>query len=80
MILEELHFSYFSCFSIHFQVQFPVSSSRQAGWQGKSRVAALRQSMVDGITNSSCEGFRLEAGRFSHPWRCVVFLEFFHDF
>lgn len=33
---------------------------RQAGWQGKSRVAALRQSMVDGITNSSCEGFRLE--------------------
>ena len=32
----------------------------QAGWQGKSRVAALRQSMVDGITNSSCEGFRLE--------------------
>eukprot|EP00438_Fugacium_kawagutii_P009837 Skav202170 [mRNA] locus=scaffold482:9512:22783:+ [translate_table: standard] len=31
-----------------------------AGWQGKSRVAALRQSMVDGITNSSCEGFRLE--------------------
>lgn len=32
----------------------------QAGWQGKSRSAALRQSLVDGITNSSCEGFRLE--------------------
>jgi len=32
----------------------------QAGWQGKSRAAALRQSVVDGITNSSCEGFRLE--------------------
>ncbi|CAE7878941.1 HCc2 [Symbiodinium microadriaticum] len=32
----------------------------QAGWQGKSRAAALRQSLVDGITNSSCEGFRLE--------------------
>ncbi|CAJ1395575.1 unnamed protein product [Effrenium voratum] len=32
----------------------------QAGWQGKSRAAALRQSVVDGVTNSSCEGFRLE--------------------
>jgi hypothetical protein len=32
----------------------------QAGWQGKSRTAALRQSIVDGITNSACEGFRLE--------------------
>jgi hypothetical protein len=32
----------------------------QAGWQGKSRVAALRQSIVDGVTNSACEGFRLE--------------------
>eukprot|EP00931_Biecheleriopsis_adriatica_P051706 TRINITY_DN3001_c0_g1_i5.p1 TRINITY_DN3001_c0_g1~~TRINITY_DN3001_c0_g1_i5.p1 ORF type:complete len:860 (-),score=192.34 TRINITY_DN3001_c0_g1_i5:379-2958(-) len=32
----------------------------QAGWQGKSRAAALRQSLVDGITNSSCEGFRVE--------------------
>ncbi|CAK8985996.1 unnamed protein product [Durusdinium trenchii] len=32
----------------------------QVGWQGKSRAAALRQSLVDGITNSSCEGFRLE--------------------
>eukprot|EP00913_Durusdinium_trenchii_P014808 g13886.t1 len=34
----------------------------QVGWQGKSRAAALRQSLVDGITNSSCEGFRLEEG------------------
>jgi len=32
----------------------------QAGWQGKSRMAALRGSMVDCVTNSSCEGFRLE--------------------
>jgi len=32
----------------------------QAGWQGKSRTAALRQSIVDGVTNSACEGFRLE--------------------
>jgi len=31
-----------------------------AGWQGKSRVAALRQALVDGVTNSVCEGFRLE--------------------
>eukprot|EP00931_Biecheleriopsis_adriatica_P064323 TRINITY_DN3911_c0_g2_i1.p1 TRINITY_DN3911_c0_g2~~TRINITY_DN3911_c0_g2_i1.p1 ORF type:complete len:829 (+),score=153.66 TRINITY_DN3911_c0_g2_i1:93-2579(+) len=32
----------------------------QAGWQGKSRRAAINQSLLDGITNSSCEGFRLE--------------------
>jgi hypothetical protein len=32
----------------------------QAGWQGKSRMAALRGSVVDGVTNSSCEGYRLE--------------------
>eukprot|EP00930_Biecheleria_cincta_P088863 TRINITY_DN78124_c0_g1_i1.p1 TRINITY_DN78124_c0_g1~~TRINITY_DN78124_c0_g1_i1.p1 ORF type:complete len:780 (+),score=132.95 TRINITY_DN78124_c0_g1_i1:192-2531(+) len=32
----------------------------QAGWQGKSRIAALRQSLIDGITNSAGEGFRLE--------------------
>eukprot|EP00403_Amphidinium_massartii_P020576 CAMPEP_0178402220 /NCGR_PEP_ID=MMETSP0689_2-20121128/16721_1 /TAXON_ID=160604 /ORGANISM="Amphidinium massartii, Strain CS-259" /LENGTH=678 /DNA_ID=CAMNT_0020023097 /DNA_START=350 /DNA_END=2384 /DNA_ORIENTATION=+ len=31
-----------------------------AGWKGKSRVAALRQSTVDAVTNSSTEGFRLE--------------------
>lgn len=31
-----------------------------AGWQGKSKMAALRQNMVDGMTNSSKEGFRLE--------------------
>lgn len=32
----------------------------QAGWQGKSRMSALRQGLVDGLTNSSAEGFRLE--------------------
>lgn len=32
----------------------------QAGWQGKSRLHALKQSVVDGYTNSACEGFRLE--------------------
>jgi len=32
----------------------------QAGWQGKSRTAAIRQSIVDGLTNSAAEGFRLE--------------------
>jgi len=32
----------------------------QAGWQGKSRLAAVRQSVIDGITNSAAEGFRLE--------------------
>mmetsp|Transcript_25988 Transcript_25988/g.57349 ORF Transcript_25988/g.57349 Transcript_25988/m.57349 type:complete len:743 (-) Transcript_25988:89-2317(-) len=31
-----------------------------AGWQGKTRIAALRQSLVDGFTNSYVEGFRLE--------------------
>jgi len=32
----------------------------QAGWQGKSRIASLRQNVIDGLTNSSAEGFRLE--------------------
>mmetsp|Transcript_2786 Transcript_2786/g.6618 ORF Transcript_2786/g.6618 Transcript_2786/m.6618 type:complete len:809 (-) Transcript_2786:4-2430(-) len=32
----------------------------QAGWQGKSRAAALRQAIIDGHTNSAGEGFRLE--------------------
>jgi len=32
----------------------------QAGWQGKSTIAALRQSVIDGITTSSAQGFRLE--------------------
>ena len=32
----------------------------QGGWQGKSHVAAFRQSLLDGITNSSTEGYRLE--------------------
>lgn len=31
-----------------------------AGWQGKSRIAALRQGVLDGLTNSAAEGFRLE--------------------
>jgi hypothetical protein len=31
-----------------------------AGWQGKSKMAAMRQSLVDGVTNSAQEGFRLE--------------------
>lgn len=31
-----------------------------AGWQGKSRMAAFKQALVDGLTNSACEGFRLE--------------------
>eukprot|EP00928_Gymnodinium_smaydae_P029449 TRINITY_DN22179_c0_g8_i1.p1 TRINITY_DN22179_c0_g8~~TRINITY_DN22179_c0_g8_i1.p1 ORF type:complete len:843 (+),score=169.79 TRINITY_DN22179_c0_g8_i1:425-2953(+) len=30
------------------------------GWQGKSRRSALKQSILDGLTNSCCEGFRLE--------------------
>jgi len=32
----------------------------QGGWQGKSRAAALRQYLLDGITNSRTEGYRLE--------------------
>jgi len=31
-----------------------------AKWKGKSRLAALRQTAVDGLTNSQAEGFRLE--------------------
>jgi len=31
-----------------------------ANWKGKSRLAALRQAAVDGLTNSQAEGFRLE--------------------
>jgi hypothetical protein len=30
------------------------------GWQGKGRMGALKQSVLDGLTNSSCEGYRLE--------------------
>eukprot|EP00927_Polykrikos_kofoidii_P000760 TRINITY_DN10290_c0_g2_i1.p1 TRINITY_DN10290_c0_g2~~TRINITY_DN10290_c0_g2_i1.p1 ORF type:complete len:761 (-),score=125.49 TRINITY_DN10290_c0_g2_i1:85-2367(-) len=32
----------------------------QAGWKGKSRGTSLRQSVLDGLTNSAAEGFRLE--------------------
>jgi len=32
----------------------------QGGWQGKSYLHAIRQDLVDGMTNSVCEGFRLE--------------------
>merc|ERR1719422_1020464 len=28
-----------------------------AGWQGKSRIAAMRQGVIDGLTNSAAEGF-----------------------
>mmetsp|Transcript_17868 Transcript_17868/g.34829 ORF Transcript_17868/g.34829 Transcript_17868/m.34829 type:complete len:702 (-) Transcript_17868:94-2199(-) len=31
-----------------------------AGWQGKSRMSAIKQGLVDGLTNSVVEGFRLE--------------------
>lgn len=31
-----------------------------ANWQGKSRFGAMKQSIVDGLTNSALEGFRLE--------------------
>lgn len=31
-----------------------------AGWQGKSRMAAIKQDILDGLTNSKGEGFRLE--------------------
>lgn len=36
-----------------------------SNWRGKSRLRALRQDMVDGHTNSACEGFRLEG--FDNP-------------
>ena len=31
-----------------------------ANWQGKSRARAMKQQLLDGWTNSACEGFRLE--------------------
>jgi len=31
-----------------------------AGWQGKSWVSAIKQDLLDGLTNSAVEGFRLE--------------------
>jgi len=31
-----------------------------AGWQGKSKTASVRRAIIDGVTNSTCEGFRLE--------------------
>jgi len=36
------------------------TKTADAGWQGKSRSAAWKQSIIDGLTNSSCEGYRLE--------------------
>lgn len=32
----------------------------QANWKGKSRMASLRQAIIDGLTNSYAEGYRLE--------------------
>jgi len=32
----------------------------QAGWQGKTRLRAFKQAFVDNLTNSGCEGYRLE--------------------
>eukprot|EP00927_Polykrikos_kofoidii_P000759 TRINITY_DN10290_c0_g1_i1.p1 TRINITY_DN10290_c0_g1~~TRINITY_DN10290_c0_g1_i1.p1 ORF type:complete len:782 (-),score=113.37 TRINITY_DN10290_c0_g1_i1:48-2393(-) len=32
----------------------------QAGWKGKPMGSALRQTLMDGLTNSTAEGFRLE--------------------
>jgi C2 domain len=32
----------------------------QGGWQGKSRLRAMKQAVLDGMTNSSLEGYRLE--------------------
>lgn len=40
-----------------------------AGWQGKSRLAALRQGVVDTFTNSVQEGYRLEG--FDGPPKAV---------
>jgi hypothetical protein len=37
----------------------------QAGWAGKSRSSALRNSAIDGMTNTHTEGFRLEG--FDNP-------------
>jgi len=37
----------------------------QAGWAGKSRSSALRNSAIDGMTNTHAEGFRLEG--FDNP-------------
>lgn len=36
-----------------------------AGWQGKSWFSALKQNVLDGLTNSQAEGFRLEG--FDNP-------------
>lgn len=44
----------------------------QAGWQGKSRLAALRQCIVDGLTNSAAEGFRLEGFDGRPPALCSM--------
>jgi hypothetical protein len=49
-----------------------------ANWQGKSRFAALRQSVVDGLTNSAAEGFRLEG--FDGLPQALQSMDPLHDF
>mmetsp|Transcript_27205 Transcript_27205/g.59123 ORF Transcript_27205/g.59123 Transcript_27205/m.59123 type:complete len:787 (-) Transcript_27205:116-2476(-) len=44
-----------------------------AGWQGKSRLAAFRQALVDSNTNSMHEGFRLEG--FDSPPQALVSMD-----
>lgn len=36
------------------------NKTAQAGWGGKSKISALRTDVLDGLTNSSMEGYRLE--------------------
>lgn len=36
------------------------TSTAAANWKGKSKLAALRQNILDGYTNSNAEGFRVE--------------------
>mmetsp|Transcript_113089 Transcript_113089/g.314794 ORF Transcript_113089/g.314794 Transcript_113089/m.314794 type:complete len:575 (-) Transcript_113089:132-1856(-) len=53
------------------------SKTAHAGWQGKSRVSAMRASMVDFVTNSSEEGYRLEG--FDSPPAATQSLDPFLD-
>merc|ERR1719191_636797 len=50
----------------------------EAGWKGKSAFAALRQGVVDALTNSEAEGFRLEG--FDHPPKALLSMDPLLDF
>jgi len=57
LVLQNLHDGYTKLRMVDIKVGEKTAAS---GWQGKSRFRATRQFLLDGLTNSRAEGFRLE--------------------